>query len=47
MTFKTHEVMHKMNQKTLNKLEFTKIIELLAEHASSPGGKMPASISSP
>lgn len=28
-----------MNQKTLNKLEFTKIIELLAEHASSPGGK--------
>jgi len=28
-----------MNQKTLNKLEFTKIIDLLAEHASSPGGK--------
>lgn len=28
-----------MNQKTLNKLEFTKIVDLLAEHASSPGGK--------
>lgn len=28
-----------MNQKTLNKLEFNKIIDLLAEHASSPGGK--------
>lgn len=28
-----------MNQKTLNKLEFNKIIELLIEHASSPGGK--------
>ena len=28
-----------MNQKTLNKLEFTKIIDLLAEKASSPGGK--------
>lgn len=28
-----------MNQKTLNKLEFTKMIDLLAEHASSPGGK--------
>ena len=27
-----------MNQKTLNKLEFPKIIDLLAEHASSPGG---------
>ena len=39
MTFETQEVVYKMNQKTLNKLEFTKIIELLAEHASSPGGK--------
>lgn len=28
-----------MNQKTLNKLEFTKIIDMLAEKASSPGGK--------
>lgn len=28
-----------MNQKTLNKLEFQKIIDLLSEHASSPGGK--------
>lgn len=28
-----------MNQKTLNKLEFVKIIEMLTEHASSFGGK--------
>ena len=28
-----------MNQKTLNKLEFPKIIDMLTEHASSPGGK--------
>ena len=28
-----------MNQKTLNKLEFYKIVEMLSEHASSPGGK--------
>lgn len=28
-----------MNQKTLNKLEFPKIIDMLTEHASSQGGK--------
>lgn len=28
-----------MNQKTLNKLEFPKIIDMLTEQASSPGGK--------
>lgn len=28
-----------MNQKTLNKLEFPKIIDMLMEHASSPAGK--------
>lgn len=28
-----------MNKKTLTKLEYHKIIELLSEHASSPGGK--------
>ena len=28
-----------MNQKTLTKLEFNKIIDLLIEHASSMGGK--------
>ena len=28
-----------MEQKTLNKLEFPKIIDMLTEHASSPGGK--------
>lgn len=34
-----HEVIYFMNQKTLTKLEFDKIIELLIEHASSMGGK--------
>ena len=28
-----------MNKKTLYKLEFDKIINMLTEHASSPGGK--------
>ena len=28
-----------MNKKTLKKLEYNKITELLAEQASSPGGK--------
>ena len=28
-----------MNTKSLHKLEYDKIIELLSEHASSPGGK--------
>ena len=28
-----------MNQKTLNKLEFPKIVEMLLSHASSFGGK--------
>ena len=27
-----------MNQKSLTKLEFPKIIEMLTDHASSPGG---------
>ena len=29
-----------MNKKTLKKLEYNKITELLAEQASSPGGKI-------
>ena len=33
-----------MNQKTLNKLEYNKIIELLAQQATCPGANAPAGL---